>query len=40
MRRAKELRRQGKGDEADAILKGLWELYGDGPAARAGLEGE
>jgi serine/threonine protein kinase len=40
VRHARALRQQGKGKEADAILKALKELYGDEKGAKAILQGE
>lgn len=40
LKKAKELREQGKGDQADAIVKALKELYGDDKQAKAILTGE
>jgi hypothetical protein len=38
VRRAHDLRAKGRGEDADVILRGLEELYGDDPAARAVLK--
>jgi hypothetical protein len=40
VRRAGQLRDEGRGEEADAILRGLEDLYRGDPAAQAILKGE